>query len=282
MFSSTNDLLAFAEAILEYRVLSPRKTREWLQPTTHTTSMGFSVGAPWEINRSDNLTVDGRTIDVYTKTGDLGLYHGVVALVPDYDIVATVLTGGPEVTVANTRITVLSAVLRALVPAVEQAGQEEAAKAGYVGSFVDEATNSSLVLKVDRGPGLVIESLTVGGFDVLNNFDSYSLTSAGSSSRASVKAEGRLYPSNRVAMKGEVTETAWRAVIDSTTEEQRRELDEGIFYEDGSCRTWFGMDRTAYNFLSLLDFVVVTGGDGAVRAVRNPAFNVTFVGAGMV
>lgn len=277
MFSNAKDLVAFAQAILEYKVLSPRKTRQWLQPTTNTISTSFSVGAPWEINRSQNLTVDGRTVDVYTKTGDLGLYHAVVALVPDYDIVAAVLTGGPEASVQKTRISVLSAVLEKLIPAIEQAGRQEAATAGYIGTFVDKTTNSSLVLKADQGPGLVIESFTAGGFDVLDNFDSYSLTSAGSANHAPIKTEGRLYPSNRIDKVGNTTETAWRAVMDSTTEQQRNALDSQTFYKDGSCLTWFGLDRSAYDYLSLLDFGIVTRSDGVVLAVRNAAFNVTLV-----
>jgi hypothetical protein len=44
--------------------------------------------------------------------------------------------------------------------------------------------------------------------------------------------------------------------------------------------TWFGMDRGAYNFLSLADFVFVTDKGGKVTAVRSPAFNVTFVRTG--
>jgi len=285
MFSSTNDLILFGKALLEHRLLSAAKTRKWLQPLAHITATSFSVGAPWEIGRSDTLTIDGRTIDVYTKTGDLGQYHAVIALVPDYDLVVTAIMGGEEVTrEPNSRTIILSTALRALIPAIEQAGRDEAASSGYTGSFADASTNSTLVLNSDSGPGLVIDSFSVRGFNTLGQYGSYSLAaleSGGSApTKAPVKADARLYPSNRHGKQGSSDETAWRAVVDTTTEEQRKKLDDQIFYKQGSCMTWFGMDRSAYNFLSLADFVFVTGGDGAVTAIKNPAFNITLVRTG--
>lgn len=280
MFSSTTDLIAFGQAILDHSLLSPVKTRQWLQPNAHTTSLGFSVGSPWEIGRSDTLTVDGRTVDVYTKTGDLGLYHAIIALVPDYDLVVAVLTGGLEVSAeAATRSIVASAVLEALVPALEQAGREEVVKAGYAGTFVDKAGNATLVLNTDNGPGLVIESFTVDGFDVIGKYHLYSVGALEAALKAesaeSVPSDARLYPTTRNGKKGDAEETAWRAVIDTTTEEEKQALDAQMFYRNGSCVTWFGMDRSAYNFRGLADFVVVRDSKGAVTAVRNPAFNVT-------
>ncbi|KAK5659943.1 hypothetical protein OQA88_13408 [Cercophora sp. LCS_1] len=280
MFSSTTDLIALGQAILDHRLLSPAKTRQWLQPNAHTTSLGFSVGSPWEIGRSDTLTADGRTIDVYTKTGDLGMYHAVIALVPDYDLVVAVLTGGLEVSQeAATRTVVASAVLEALLPALEQAGRAEAVASGYVGTFVDEKENATLILNTDNGPGLVVESFTVNGFDVIGKYHLYNVGSLENPTKIAtaeaVKSDARLYPSNRDKESGNGEETAWRAVIDTTTEEQKAALDAQIFYRNGSCVTWFGMDRAAYNFLGLADFVVVKNAKGAVTAIRNPAFNVT-------
>ncbi|KAK0611385.1 beta-lactamase/transpeptidase-like protein [Immersiella caudata] len=284
MFSSTNDLISFGNAILTHRLLSAPKTRKWLQPSAHTASRSFSVGGPWEIARSHTLTLDNRTIDIYTKTGDLGQYHAILALIPDFDLVATIITAGPEVTVnPNARTIFLSTALRTLIPAIEQASRDHASSQGYTGAFTDPSTNSSLTLTLpsDSSPGLLLSSLTVRGFDALSHFPSYSLASLESGSvKASTKPViARLYPSNRQGGNG--TETAWRAVVDTATEEEKKTVEEQIFYEDASCLTWFGMDRGAYNHLSLADFVFVTGGEGGkVVEVRNPAFNVTFVRTG--
>jgi len=280
MFSSTSDLITFSSAILNHRLLSAAATRKWLQPLAFTTASSFSVGAPWEIGRSDTLTVDGRTIDVYTKTGDLGAYHAVIALVQDYDLVVTVMTGGQEVSAEPASRTIfLSTALRALIPALEKAGRDEAASAGYVGVFADEASNSSLVLTSDGGPGLVMQSFNVRGFNVLGQFGSYSLAALETASQLStkppVKADARLYPTDRRSNTTIGAETAWRVVVDTATDEQKKKLDDQMFYQNGSCVTWFGMDRSAYNFLSLADFVIVTGFDGSVTAIKNPAFGVT-------
>ncbi|KAK0649269.1 beta-lactamase/transpeptidase-like protein [Cercophora newfieldiana] len=287
MFSSTTDLITFGEAILEHRLLSATKTRKWLKPTTHTTARSFSVGGPWEIGRTNKLTVDDRTLDVYTKTGDLGQYHAVIALIPDYGLVFTVICGGAEVTrEPASRTIILTTALRALIPALEQAGRDEAASNGYTGTFSSTSTNSTLSLTTDSGPGLVISALSVRGFNALTQFSSYSLSAleSGAAPAAIQPSSARLYPSTRQAevkgTNGNETETAWRAVIDTMTEDAKKKLDDQLFYDDGSCVTWFGMDRAAYNFLSLADFVFVTGEGGKVVAVKSPAFNVTFVRTG--
>ncbi|KAK4447829.1 beta-lactamase/transpeptidase-like protein [Podospora aff. communis PSN243] len=283
MFSSTNDLISFGNAILTHRLLSAPKTRKWLQPAAHTASPSFSVGGPWEIARSHTLTHDNRTIDVYAKTGDLGQYHAILALIPDYDLVFTIITAGPEATVnPNLRTILLSTALRTLLPAIDQSARDEASSHGYTGTFTSSSTNSSLTLTLpsDSSPGLLLSSLTVRGFNALAHFPSYSLASleAGSITASTNPVSARLYPSNRQGENG--TETAWRAVIDTATEEQKKTVEEQIFYEDASCVTWFGMDRAAYNHLSLSDFVFVTDDEGTVVEVKSPAFDVTFVRTG--
>lgn len=284
MFSSTKDLIALGAAILDNKLLSPAQTRRWMQPTSHTTSTGFSVGAPWEIGRTTTLTLDGRTIDVYTKTGDLGAYHGVLALIPDYDLVVSVLTAGDEATQEpNTRTIVLSAVLRALIPALERAGRDEAAANGYAGVFTDAAANATLVLAVDEtGPGLVMNTFNVRGFDVVGHFGDYGLGALERGGQIATapprRADARLYPSNR--RDTDKGETAWRAVVDTSTAQQKKALEDQIFYAEGACNTWFGMDRAVYNYLSLGEFVFVAGKDGKVVAIKNLAFNTTMVRAG--
>lgn len=278
MFSSTNDLISFASAIHDSKLLSAAKTRAWMKPDAHTSSVGVSVGAPWEILRSDNITSDGRLVDVYTKSGDLGLYHALLGIVTDYDVVISVLAAGAEVTQnPYSRSMLFSAVVRGLLPAIEAAGRDEAATL-FEGTFVEDSSNSSLVLSSDEGAGLLIEGFSVRGFDVLRNINSYSLAALESGlSPSPAKVEGRMYPADRKAggQSNGTTTTAWRAVFDSKTEEQKAKLDSELFWLDGSCETWFGTDRSAYDFLSLADFHVVQGSDGSVRSIVNKAFNVT-------
>ena len=286
MFSSTIDLLAFAEGVLKNRFLSPRRTRQWLKPNTHTSSLSLSVGGPWEIFRSDNITADGRVVDVYAKTGDLGLYRGILAIVPDYDIAISILTGGPEVVAdsyAPARI--LSSVAQAIIPAVEQAGREEASSPdGFIGTYGDEATKSEITLRMDSGPGLVVSSFNVRGFDVLDHATDYNLAAleSGGDSGGSASIRMRLYPTNTANKQngqgyGQGQTSAWRGAVDVLTDEQKTEAEKQLFYKDGSCQTWFELDRAAYNYLSLWQFDFVNGDDGKITAIKNAAFNVTMV-----
>lgn len=267
MYSSVTDMIAFAEGILKNEFLSPVATREWLKPASTTSSLGYLVGRPWEIIRTEKFTSDGRLIDVYTKSGDLGLYHSLIGLFPDYDIVVSVMMAGAEVS-SNPIIpaSIFGSVLKALVPAIEKAGRDDAAKL-YTGEYVDEASNSSITFTLDDGPGLLIKAWTVRGFDVLKNIHRYSFE--GLQSDLDLPVTARVYPTN--LENG--TEEAWRAVFDMTTPEQKAKIDELLFFKDASCLTWLQQDRKVYNSLSLDEFIFVLG-DGQAEAVRSPAFDV--------
>lgn len=284
MFSSTTDMLRFAEGILSHRFLSPRDTRAWMKPAAHTSSLGFSTGGGWEILRGDDLTPDGRTIDVYTKSGDLGTYHALLGVVPEYGVSVSVLCAGGEVTAEpHSRSAIFSAVARALFPVLDEAARSEAADV-YAGTYVDEETNSTLVVGSDAadngGSGLVIGEFRVRGFDVMGNIDSYSLfateappssSSSSSSSKDTPKVTGRLYPTLKDDEKSNNGTTTWRAVFDSATEEEKAELQAQLFWPGAACESWFGLDRAVYGFASLAEFEFLAGG----RAVRNGAFGVT-------
>lgn len=282
-------MLAFCEAILKNRLLTVVQTREWMKPISHTSSLGYSVGAPWEILRSNNLTADKRLIDVYTKSGDLGLYHALIGVVPDYDLAITVLTGGLEVTLeSHARTAIFSTVMESLLPSIDEAAREETVQRGIVGTFSDRSTNSSIQLRMDDGPGILIDSFIVRGFDVLSNIPKYSLGSLESHSPGSdtVHVEGRLYPSDITGRLGQEwkqnetsTEIVWRAAFDTLTEEQRAMQNRKLFNIDGSCESWFSLDRSAYNYLSLAEFVFRVDGSGRVKTVHNAAFNVTLTSA---
>jgi hypothetical protein len=274
MYSNTVDLLNFGDAILSNRgkLVSEQQKRQWLKPAASTSSWGYSMGMPWEILRSSTLTVNGRLIDIYTKAGDLGLYHGMFALVPDYDIVVSILMAGPEASSGSFSAVVLSDVLRALIPAIDHAARAEA-KPRFAGKYVDSASNSSLTISVDDGPGLVLSNWTVRGVDVLLNIPSYSLTP--SSKRVPISA--RLYPTNLRSSSGD--QQTWRAVYQVGSDEDFAKLDERLFMPDGSCVTWGKMDRVNYNYAGLDEFLVSFAKDGTVVGINPQAFDVTIAKA---
>ncbi|KAF5676153.1 UPF0214 yfeW [Fusarium heterosporum] len=275
IFSSVSDMLLLADGILSHKFLTPVQTRKWMKPEANTASWGYQVGGPWEILRSDNITSDGRLIDIYTKSGDLGLYHSQTVLIPDYDIVISIMSGGLEAS-ANPYVTgrVLSAIIQNILPAVEKVGRDEA-KEAFAGDYEDKETNSTISFQTDSGPGLKIKSWQVRGFDVLNNIGNYNFQSLESAALKTLNKttyiDARLYPSN-LAKKGQ---TAWRAIYDKTDSAEDAGYDAQLFFKNGSCQTWFQQDRMVYDYLPLDLFVFTEGEDGASETVKSPAFNVT-------
>ncbi|WZH49387.1 beta-lactamase/transpeptidase-like protein [Fusarium acuminatum] len=272
IFSSVSDMLLLADGILSNKFLTPVQTRKWMKPEANTASWGYQVGGPWEILKSDNITSDGRLIDIYTKSGDLGLYHSQTVLIPDYDIVISIMSGGLEAS-ANPYVTgrVLSAVIQNLLPAIEKVGRDDA-KVAFAGEYEDKETNSSISFQSDSGPGLKIKSWQVRGFDVLNNIGNFNFNAL--ESGASTKTpyvDARMYPSN-LAKKGQ---TAWRAVFDKSNSTEDAAYDSTLFFKDGTCQTWFQQDRMVYDYLPLDLFVFTEGEDGVSESVKSPAFNVT-------
>ncbi|KAK5709243.1 hypothetical protein LTR17_019968 [Elasticomyces elasticus] len=61
-----------------------------MKTATHTASLSYSVGAPWEITRYIHPSSE-KVTDVYTKLGDSGVYGGLLALIPEYDAWFTLL-----------------------------------------------------------------------------------------------------------------------------------------------------------------------------------------------
>ncbi|KAL6409260.1 hypothetical protein AUP68_05632 [Ilyonectria robusta] len=270
MYSSLGDLQAFGEAILTNKLLSPMETRRWMKPASSTASWGYMIGHPWEILRSDNITSDGRLIDVYTKSGDIGLYSALTGLVPDYDLVVTVMMAGAEATSDPFSAIAFSAVIQNLLPAIEAAGREQA-KASYVGKYTEQATNSSITFTMDGGPGLVISEWTVRGYNVLKNIGGYSWATLETGKvNSSPPVSARVYPTN-LRNKNQV---AWRAFFDFTNSTANAAFDSQLFFKNGSCHTWFSQDRQTYDFLSLDEFVFAQS-EGEAKTVQSPAFNVT-------
>ncbi|KAH6653158.1 beta-lactamase/transpeptidase-like protein [Truncatella angustata] len=172
------DILAFMEAVASNILLSPVETRKWLKRQSNTTSLSQSVGSPWEILRSDTLTSDKRVVDVYTKSGALGLYNALVGIIPDYDIIFSVMAGGPEVYLNPFSLSQLaSTVITNLVPAIEEAGRVEASISA-AGIYIDKTTKSTLELELGDGPGLRVKRLNMRGYNALSDISSYSLQAA--------------------------------------------------------------------------------------------------------
>ncbi|TPX11564.1 uncharacterized protein E0L32_007775 [Thyridium curvatum] len=269
-YSSTHDLLALGSAILGSKLISPAKTRRWLKPWTSSSSLGTFIGTPWEIYRVQNVTRDGRLIELYTKGGDITTYHAALIMVPDYDLVVSVNVAGPEVggfvqLIQATATTVL-------LPALEQASKDEAA-VSFTGTYADRATNSSITLATDDAPGLRATNYTARGVDVLANYLRIGIVPT--EPDPSVLVRLRLYPTNLRSGR----QAGWRGVFDLFTPEEVAASDARYPWPQNGCIAWGTMDRLVYQYESLDYFVfnVEKGADGApvATSIELPAYGLT-------
>ncbi|KAI0149601.1 beta-lactamase/transpeptidase-like protein [Xylariaceae sp. FL1272] len=273
LYSSSNDLLKFGQGILGHKLLDEVTARLWLKPRSHTSSLGLSVGSPWEIGRSYNLTSDGRLVDVYTKNGGIPDYNAIFILIPDYDIVASIVSAGPASSL-STQLEIATIALESFTPAVEAAGKSEATTS-FAGTYADEASNSSITIAIDDGPGLVVKNWTANGFNVFEVFPIIS----------SLKAEGsaqgqpsdylsiRLYPTGLQSNN----ESAWRAVYDTTSPSAVEQSDQ-LFIIQPSCQTWSTIDNSVYGMRGFDDFVFgIDGCTGKATTVSPRAWRQTLV-----
>lgn len=269
MNSNTEDLLAFATAILKKKLLSAKRTRQWLRPATFTSSWSATVGAPFEMYRVDGVTPDRRIVDVFTKGGDIIDYHSIVALLPEFGVAVTVLAAGPE-TDSTFPSLLLSQTLQTLIPALDQAARSET-KTRFVGEYVDEATGSRLVVGQDRGPGLVLTDWVMRGVEVLPNLDRYAIPQPNSPDAKPRFSSARLYPSGLETGR----RAAWRAALPIMTDAQARLIDGMAAWKDAHCVGWLGQDRKTYNYVSMDHFEFVFGEDGEeATAIRARGFDV--------
>ncbi|KAI1750270.1 beta-lactamase/transpeptidase-like protein [Xylaria castorea] len=264
LYSNTKDMLSFGTGILQNRIIDPLATRKWMKPVTSTSSPGLMLGGPWEILRSDTVTKDGRLIEYYTKSGNLGSYNNLICLIPDYDLVITILSGGGESSADMVDFT-LTDIVTTLLPAIEDASKTQAGS-NFGGKYSDATTNSSLTLSLDDGPGFAVSNWTVRGVDIVANYGSFG---ALSSSPTDLPVRVRLYPTNLSSG----SETAWRTYFDLGTPEQLAEGDEGRFWPKGTCHTWASMDRLVYGFKSIDEFLFAAS-NGEADNLSLPAFGV--------
>ncbi|KAJ5754150.1 uncharacterized protein N7511_008303 [Penicillium nucicola] len=177
LYSSLRDLSVFTTRILNYSIFdNPDQVRQWLKPHSMTSSVSDLVGQSWEVHRVENLVPENpHTVDIFAKSGGAQGYASHFSVVDQYGIGFVILTAGPRK--AYTASILNDAVISALIPAVDSEARRQAEK--YTGTFTpmfsistetaDPDFSPKLVLSMDNGTGIKIESLTRSGSDILNS-----------------------------------------------------------------------------------------------------------------
>lgn len=158
ILSTINDLSKLGLAILNNTLLSAETTQRWMKPTSHTASLSYSIGGPWEIHRYIHPDT-GRVTDLYTKLGDSGFYGGALVLIPQYDAGFTMLNAYSNSTIRSpAALVILDYVTNTILPALEAQAAAEA-MANYVGTYVstDATLNASVTIGFNESsvPGVV-------------------------------------------------------------------------------------------------------------------------------
>lgn len=257
LYSSVSDLTKIGRSILNSTLLDANTTRGWLKPTSFTSSLIGAVGRPWEIYRAADIIPNRGVIDIFSKGGDVGLYHTFLGLVPDYNIgFATAIGGIGDHTWLD------SSIVDILFPALEATARQQAETA-FAGTYTaTNGLNTTLILTTDDSlPGLGITKWISNGTDFLAALEP--LVGAPVTSQ-----NLRLYPTNLERKNGNgTTEIAWRAAVDSSNVVERH----GPF---SACGSWFTIDGVGYGDASLDEIVFTLDADGKAISANPKAFKV--------
>ncbi|KAH7408826.1 beta-lactamase/transpeptidase-like protein [Phaeosphaeria sp. MPI-PUGE-AT-0046c] len=248
IFSSANDMSTFGRAILNSALISPNTTRAWLKPATFTSSFTGAVGRPWEIFRASiGHPSKNRVVDLYTKGGTLPTFQSIFALIPDFNVGFVVLLS----TDATSQFPIAELIANTLIPALDEAGREQADVA-FSGHYADNGgLNSSVTISsIVNEPGLVLESWISNGTDMLLDLDAS-------------HSGFRLFPSN--VDEDNATVSAWKA-------EPNSQADLEIMF--GTCVSWLQVGRNSYGKYVLDDFVFQLGDDGRATSLSINALKV--------
>jgi CubicO group peptidase (beta-lactamase class C family) len=168
LFSTTNDLSKLGMALLNPTLLPSEKTREWMKPVTHTSSLHYSVSAPWEIYRYVHAG-SGVVTDLYTKLGYSGFYGGILVVIPEFHAGFTLLSASSQTTGSGLTLLAIDLITDSILPALMEQAAREAAQE-FTGTYEAEDLESSLTLAVvppnQPAPGLNITSWISNGTDI--------------------------------------------------------------------------------------------------------------------
>jgi hypothetical protein len=242
VYASNADLRAIGLSILHSELLSPVDTREWMTPHGHTSSLGTSLGAPWEIFRLPLPVSRGssrtRISDIYTKAGGQNGYGTIFALSPDHGIGFTINVAGAGA--GSARWALREAVGQVFLTAAELAAGANAATS-FAGTYAlpdSGTTNITLSIEPDQ-PGLVLDGFFVDGVDFRGNVSAPFGIAGPPSANLSI----RLYPNGISSVNGSGIDVGFYGVPETGPFEPstRGALEGGETLFENGCVTWLSL-----------------------------------------
>jgi CubicO group peptidase (beta-lactamase class C family) len=161
LYSSAADLRRFGQELLDpqhsSKFLTKQTIREWLKPLHVFDDNLLSVGLSWEIY---TVSVDGRRMSLYTKSGSLPGFHTLFGVDPEREFGFTLLISGQE-TDNSTALAIRIAKRFARTVGLER---EKILAQEYAGTY-RAGEDTVAELKVSDG-GLALTRLVLNGTDV--------------------------------------------------------------------------------------------------------------------
>jgi hypothetical protein len=203
-------------------------------------------------------------VDIYTalsnEDSNEGLYSSYIGLVPDFGVGFSILSADAEKPAdLNAHADLIGDVLLGALMSVAA----EQASGNFGGSYGNKgaALNSSIVLGVDKLPGLFIRDFVSNGTDFkgtlagILGFDS------------PVDLSIRLYPVQLVEKAESGSKMAFRAVFQDMTELADADTP--------TCVSWLDLDKLRYGDRALDEFIFELDSKGKAVSVEVPALQVT-------
>ncbi|CAM1505986.1 Fc.00g116230.m01.CDS01 [Cosmosporella sp. VM-42] len=253
VFSTTNDLAKFGIGIINSTLLPDDVTRKWIKPVTHTARLDYSVGRPWEIARYTHPNT-GVITDMYTKSGDSGLYSSFIVILPDYDAGFSILTAGTSPSRTNLAALLGDLITEAILPALEGQAAVEVG-VNFAGTYTSkvEGLNSSLCLTQNKTTG----DLTITSW-VSNSTDMMGLVAEFISPRGA-----RLMPSVPNTGNGEL---AFRAQGIASRSLETEKLGPFLRQWRGNA-DWLTVDNVSFGGIGFSLFIFEVGDEGKATSV---------------
>lgn len=263
LYSTCNDLAMFGIALLNSTLLPSEKTREWMKPVTHTSSLRYSVGAPWEIHRYVHAG-SGVVTDLYTKLGDSGFYGAIVVVIPEFHAGFTVLSASSQNSRSSLTLLAIDLITDSILPALmEQAAIETSQK--FAGTYKAENLNSSLTFTVvpptQPAPGLNITSWISNGTDITALV-----------ARLFDDVNSRLVPT--IVTEQATGEMAFRGYTASQHPNVGVGSSSSLFSSFYDLNDWTMLDQLTWGGISTSLFVFDVEDSGKARSVTPAAFRV--------